>query len=449
MAYIPNSKGAVAGMLHSIGRSGVGELFDVIPRSIRLSEDLPIPPGMSEMEVERHFLSLAKMNSGVADFASFLGAGAYRHFIPSVVDAVASRSEFYTAYTPYQPEVSQGTLQAVFEYQSLVALLTGMDAANASMYDGATAVTEAVLMAHRARGGGRALVAESLHPFYTRVMKTYVRNFEVEVVPVPFGPDGRMDMGALRQHLGKGVDAVVVQSPNFFGVVEDIEAVSAAAHPCGSLVVAAFTEAMSLPLLKPAGACGADVVAGEGQSFGIPLSFGGPYLGVFATTAAHVRRMPGRVVGMAQDTRGDRGFVLTLSTREQHIRREKATSNICSNEGLCALMATVYMSALGRTGLRETAERNLSLAHFTEGTLAGIPGVARRFSGPFFNEFALTLPGDPHEFARFCRGRRIVPGVPLKWFYPALEREMLFCVTEMNQMDEIEALAAALREFAG
>ncbi|MBP7865017.1 MAG: aminomethyl-transferring glycine dehydrogenase subunit GcvPA [Acidobacteria bacterium] len=447
MAYIPNAQREVAAMLAELGLPDVNALFASIPGAVRLEGPLPMPEGKSELEVDRHFQNLGRLNTGVLEFATFLGAGAYRHFVPSVIDALISRSEFFTAYTPYQPEISQGTLQAVFEYQSMVSMLTGLDVTNASMYDGATAVTEAVLMANRANNRKRVLVAGSLHPFYREVMSTYVRNFEIVLETLPWGPDGRLDAASLQSKLGDDVAAVVVQSPNVFGVVEDLPAAADAAHGKKALLVAAFTEALSLAYLRPPGECGADVAAGEGQSFGIPLSFGGPYLGIFSTTNAHVRRMPGRVVGLTNDTQGRRGFVLTLSTREQHIRREKATSNICTNEGLCALMASVYLSYAGRSGLKAVAEQNAAKAAYASEVLARVPGVQRRFTGPFFNEFVLTLPRDPQAFARYCKTRRIVPGVPLKWFYPEMTREILVSVTEMNTRQEIDALASALAEF--
>lgn len=448
MRYIPNSNEEIKAMLQACGRETAAELFECIPDAVKLKADLAIPAGKSELEIERYFYELGRMNDGVLEFSSFLGAGAYMHYIPAAVDAVISRSEFYTAYTPYQPEVSQGTLQAIFEYQTMVSQLTGMDVTNASMYDGATAVAEAVLLAHRARNGRKALVAGTLHPFYRQTLRTYVKNFEIEIVEIPWTETGRVDLDTLSLALDETVDAVVVQSPNFFGVIEDLAAVAGLAHSRKALLVAAFTEALSLPVLKAPGACGADVVVGEGQSFGIPLSFGGPYLGIFSTNSANLRRMPGRVVGMTEDTRGRRGFVLTLSTREQHIRREKATSNICSNQGLCALMASVYLAYAGRTGLRDVAEQNLSKAHYAETALRRVPGTQPLFSGPFFNEFVLNLPAGAHAFARFCKTRKIVPGVPLGWFYPGMDNAMLFCVTEMNTKAEINNLVSALQAFA-
>jgi len=383
----------------------------------------------------------------VEEFRSFLGAGAYRHYIPSVVDAIISRPEFYTAYTPYQPEVSQGTLQAVFEYQTMVSRLTGMEVTNASMYDGATAVAEAVLMAHRIRKGAKALVAGSLHPFYRWVLKTYVKNFPIEIVEVPWTDEGRVDQEALGNFLQDDVFTVLVQSPNFFGVIEDLESIAERARDNKAVMISSFTEALSLPVLKSPGECGVDIVAGEGQSFGIPLSFGGPYLGIFSTNMKHVRKMPGRVVGMTEDAAGNRGFVLTLSTREQHIRREKATSNICTNQGLCALMASVYLSYAGRSGLRTTAKQNISKAQYAMETLEKVPGVKRRFSGPIFNEFVLRLPVSPHEFALFCKGENVVPGVPLGWFYPEMNQDILICATESNRKEEIDAMADILGKF--
>jgi len=447
MRYISNSKAQIQEMLQSMGLHRIEELFRGVPGEVLLRGNLPIPNGKSELEIERYYQDLARQNDGVLEFTSFLGAGAYQHYIPAVVDAVISRSEFFTAYTPYQPEVSQGTLQAIFEYQTMVSQLTGMEVTNASMYDGATAVTEAVLMAHRARNAKRVLVAGTLHPFYRQVMDTYLRNFGVEIVTLPWNRSGQVDPVELEQCLGDDVDAVVIQSPNFFGVIEDVKALAAAAHSRKAMLVMAFTEALALSLLKSPGECDADVVAGEGQSFGLPLSFGGPYLGIFSTRLEHVRRMPGRVVGQTVDTKGRRGYVLTLSPREQHIRREKATSNICTNQGLCALMASVYLSYAGQTGLREVAGRNLAHAHHAWEALTAIDGVNPAFDGPFFNEFVLSLPCDPHAFARFCKERKLIPGVPLKWFFPELENLLLLNVTEIHEPEDIATLAAALREF--
>ena len=448
MKYIPHSEAETRAMLESMGLSSVQDLFQCIPAALRLTADLPIPRGKSELELERYFYQLSRENDGVLEFTTFLGAGAYNHYVPAVIDGIISRSEFFTAYTPYQPEVSQGTLQAIFEYQTMVSQLTGMDVTNASMYDGATAVTEAVLLAQRARSSAKKVgVAGSLHPFYRQVMRTYVANFDLAVEEVPWDPTGRVDPAALAAAIDDATAAVVVQSPNFFGAVEDVAECARIAHARKALLVMAVTEAVSLAAFKAPGELGADVVAGEGQSFGIPVSFGGPYLGIFSTRSEHLRRMPGRVVGMTEDTRGRRGFVLTLSTREQHIRREKATSNICTNQGLCALMASVYLAYTGKSGLRELCRQNMAKAHYAREQLCAVPGVLPRFSAPFFNEFVLTLPGDPHAFARFCKERQIVPGVPLKWFYPGLDQDMLFCVTEVNQRAEIDNLVAAVREF--
>jgi len=447
MKYIPHSAAEIESMLQSMGLAELGDLFRHVPEGVRLPDELPLAEGQSEMEVDRFFRELARMNTGVMEFSTFLGAGAYRHHIPAVIDSLISRAEFYTAYTPYQAEVSQGTLQAIFEYQSMVSMLTGMDVTNASMYDGATAVAEAVLMANRVRKGTKALVASSVHPFYRWVLQTYVRNFSIELVEVPFTEEGRLCTDTLQRALDDDVFTVLVQSPNFFGVIEDLETIAGLAHDRKALLIAAFSEALSLPILKSPGDCGADIVAGEGQSFGIPLSFGGPYLGVFSTTSKHVRKMPGRVVGMTRDADDRPGFVLTLSTREQHIRREKATSNICTNQGLCALMAAIYLAHAGKSGLRLVAEQNLAKAHFAAEALAQLPGVKPRFSGPFFNEFVVRLPVDPHEFARYCKNAKLVPGIPLKWFYPDMQHELLVCVTELNTRAEIEGMADLLGEY--
>ena len=357
------------------------------------------------------------------------------------------RSEFSTAYTPYQPEVSQGTLQATFEFQTLIASLCGLEVANASMYDGSTATAEAVLMAKRlAPKAGRVLVAASLPPQYREVVRTYLEGLGgLESEEVPFGADGRVDLAALERRLTPAPAAVVVGYPNFFGVIEDLQAIAAKTTAAGTLLVTVTPEAMALGLLRPPGALGADIAVGEGQSFGIPLSFGGPYLGLFATRERFVRSMPGRLVGETVDEQGRRGYVLTLATREQHIRRERATSNICTNQSLCALAATVFLALAGRRGLRELAERNARKARHALRCLRERAGAELVFSAPFFNEFAVCLPNARVRYERaFERG--VLAGVPLGQWFPALEDALLVCATEVHSADDIDRLAEALVE---
>jgi glycine dehydrogenase subunit 1 len=379
--------------------------------------------------------------------SSFLGAGAYHHFIPSVVLSLVSRSEFYTAYTPYQPEISQGTLQAIFEYQTLMCQLTGMEVSNASLYDGASSLAEAVLMAYRISKKKKVLLSEAIHPEYRRVIQTYIDPDQQEVVLIPYRKDeGRTDEKILVNLLNEDVGAVVIQSPNFFGVIEDLHSIGERIHDAGGLMIVGFSEAVSYGILQPPGAMGADIVAGEGQSLGIPVSYGGPYLGIFATQERFVRNMPGRLVGETVDLEGKRGFVLTLATREQHIRREKATSNICTNEGLCALMATVYLSCLGKEGLKELAMMNLSKAEYAKKVISRIHGYKLNFAAPTFNEFVLEVEKEPEKVLEKLKKENILGGLPLAKFYPELDRHLLITVTEINKKEEIDLWAEALAQ---
>jgi glycine dehydrogenase subunit 1 len=354
--YIPHTEEDCREMLETVGVKEMGDLLEMIPKKYRLSKPLNLPDPLPEPDLIRLIQGLQSPM-----LSNFIGAGAYHHFIPAVVSALTSRSEFYTAYTPYQPEISQGTLQAIFEYQTLMCQLTGMEVSNASLYDGASGLAEAVLMVQRITKRGRVLLSQAIHPEYRKVIQTYIDPDQQDLVLIPYKKEeGRTDEKVLFDLLDGDVSAVVIQSPNFFGVIEDLHPIGEKVHEAGGLLVVGFTEAIAYGILRPPGAMGADIVAGEGQSLGIPLSYGGPYLGIFATRERFVRGMPGRLVGETVDLEGKRGFVLTLATREQHIRREKATSNICTNEGLCALMATVFLSCLGKEGLRELAMMNLS-----------------------------------------------------------------------------------------
>jgi len=444
MRYIPHTEEDIRHMLETVGVGSVEDLFAGVPAAVRLKRPLDLPPAAAESELLRELGRLADRNATAGNQISFLGGGAYNHFIPAVVDHLISRSEFYTAYTPYQPEISQGTLQAIFEYQTLICQLTGMDAANASMYDGASACAEGVLMAARATRRRKILLSTALHPEYRETVATYCRYLDLELVEVPFDASGRTDAGELARLLDEQTAAVVAGYPNFFGVVEDLAALAAAAHDRGAYLLATVAEPIALGLLKSPGELGADIVAGEGQSFGIPLSYGGPYLGFFAARKKDLRSMPGRLVGETVDQEGRRGFVLTLATREQHIRREKATSNICSNEGLCALMATVYLALLGKQGIREVAQQNLAKAEYAKGRIAALPGFSLPFAAPTFNEFVV----EAEEGADAALGRLeaagILGGIPLARWYPGAEGRFLVCVTEQNSKAEVDALIEAL-----
>jgi glycine dehydrogenase subunit 1 len=441
MRYLPKSPAERDEMLQAIGARSIDDLFSSIPEPFRLREPLRLPGPYSEAEVVRYFKDRAKENS--VGYTRFLGAGVYDHLRSVVTDTILQRGEFLTSYTPYQAEISQGTLQAIFEFQTLVCQLTGQEVANASMWDGSTATTEAVLMAERLTRRRRVLVARSLHPEYRDVLKTYTKNVGIEVEEIPFGSDGAVDPQALQSALGEDVGAVVVQSPNFLGVIEDVPSIAETAHLSQAMLVVAVTEGVSLGVVRPP--VEADIVALEGQSFGLPPSYGGPFVGVIATHEKFVRQMPGRLAGQAVDSQGRRGFVLTLAAREQHIRRERATSNICTNQALCALAVTVHLSLLGKEGLREMAEQNLAKAHFALRELVKIPGVQRAFAEPFFNEFTIALPCPVERVNRQLLDEKIVGPLSLDSFYPDLPDHALVCVTETTTRAEIEKLASALR----
>ena len=440
--YIPHTDDDIRRMLEAIGATQVEDLFATLPKECRLKKPLDLPGPLGEPDLIRHLQGLQPPT-----VSGFLGAGAYHHFIPAVVSALTSRSEFYTAYTPYQPEISQGTLQAIFEYQTLMCELTGMEVSNGSLYDGASGLAEAVLMAQRVTKRRRVLLSQAIHPEYRKVIETYIDPEQQEIVLIPYGREnGQTDQKVLSRLLDGEVSAVVIQSPNFFGVIEDLQGIGEEVHRVGGLMIAGFSEAIAYGILAPPGAFGADIVAGEGQSLGMPLSFGGPYLGIFTTKNQFVRTMPGRLVGETVDLEGRRGFVLTLATREQHIRREKATSNICTNEGLCALMATIYLSCLGKEGLRELAMMNLSKTEYAKKTISNVRGCKLAFSSPTFNEFVLEIGKDPEKILREMRKEKIIGGLPLARFYPELNRHILVTVTEMNTKDEIDRWAETLEK---
>jgi glycine dehydrogenase subunit 1 len=441
MRYLPKSPAERHAMLDAIGVKSVEELFSTIPERYSLKKPLNLPGPLSEAEVIGYFKERAAENS--SGYASFLGAGVYNHFRSVVTDVVIQRGEFLTSYTPYQAEITQGTLQAIFEFQTLMCQLTGQEVANASMYDGSTATTEAVLMAERLTDRSRVLVARSLHPEYRHVLQTYAKNCGLHVEEIAYAADGTIDGKALHAALRGDVAAVVVQSPNFFGVLESTPDLATAAHNSGALLIVAIAEGVSLGLVQPPAE--ADIVAMEGQSFGLAPSYGGPFVGVIASREKFVRQLPGRLAGETTDTEGRRGFVLTLATREQHIRREKATSNICTNQALCALAATVHLTLLGKEGLREMAHQNLSKAAFALGELEKIPGVRRAFSGPFFNEFVVELPRSVKLVNAQLLKEKIIGPYVLGTAYPELTKHALVCVTETTTRPQIEHFAAALR----
>jgi len=429
-------------MLERTGHERVDELFAAIPAALRLARALKIPEGQSEQEVLQHLGALAERNEHAQAGPWFLGAGTYAHFLPSAVDALVSRAEFTTSYTPYQPEISQGTLQAIFEWQSMLCALTGLDVANASMYDGASATAEAALMALRLTKRRKVAVAAGLHPHYRQVLETYLAGLGAALVTVPCGADGRSTGAA--DVLDGDTACWIVQQPSFLGTLEDLAAAAAAARACGALLVVAVSEALSLALLQPPGALGADLVCGEAQSFGVPMSFGGPHVGFLAAKGAHVRQLPGRLVGQTVDAEGRRGFVLTLSTREQHIRRERATSNICTNQGLCLLMATVYLALLGRRGLRELAELNLAKAEYAKTRVRQAKGLRLPFAAPSFNEFVIGLAEPAAAALARARSRGVVAGLDLAPFAPELGPAVLFCATELASRDSIDRAIALL-----
>lgn len=440
LRYLPHTEEDIQKMLKAIGLESIEDLFRNIPKEHRLQSPLDLPGPLSESDLLVHLEGL----QGPL-YSSFLGGGAYHHFIPAAISHLTSRSEFYTAYTPYQPEISQGTLQAVFEYQTLMCQLTGMEVSNASMYDGASSLAEAVLMAQRITGKKKVLLSQTIHPEYRKVIETYLDPEGQEIVLIPYVKgEGRTDEKALIQSLDQDVSAVVIQHPNFFGVVEDLQDLGEKVHLNGGMMIVGFSEAIAYGILSPPGEFGADIVAGEGQSLGIPLSFGGPYLGIFATRDKFIRHMPGRLVGETVDIEGKRGFVLTLATREQHIRREKATSNICTNEGLCALMATIYLSCLGKKGLRELALMNLSKAEYAKKLVSRMKGGKVAFSAPTFNEFVLEIRGNPEKVLKNMMTEEILGGLDLVRFYPELDHHLLVTVTEMNTKEEIDRWAEVL-----
>lgn len=447
MRYIPNSPEEREEMLKIVGLNSAEELFRSIPKSVQLNRALKVTEPLAEPEVIAEMERLASKNTASTK-PSFLGAGAYSHFSPTVVDHLIQRSEFFTSYTPYQPEITQGTLQYIFEFQTLVAQLTGMDVANASMYDGSTSMAEAFLMAQRVTRRDKMIIAQTVHPEYFEVAKTYTQHGDLTMETVHFDTDSGRVLAEDLSKLDDKTAALVIQSPNFFGCIEDLQMLADKAHEVGALLVVVVTEAISFGLLKSPGACGADIVVAEGQSFGIPLSFGGPFVGLFACKEKYVRQMPGRLAGVAYDKNGNRGFVLTLATREQHIRRDKATSNICTNQGLIALAATIYMETMGKKGLQEVAMQNAQKAAYAAKEIAKIPGYSIPFSAPRFNEFVARAPKNANEILEKIRiENEIIGGLPLSWHYNDYPNDFLVCVTETNTKAQIDDLVAGLTKI--
>src|SRR5437588_5281541 len=442
MRYLPKSPSERRQMLDAIGARSIDELFASIPDALRLKHPLDLPGPLSEAELVQYFRECAAENS--LGYSSFLGAGVYNHLRSVVTDTILLRGEFLTSYTPYQAEISQGTLQAIFEVQTLIAELTGQEVANASMWDGSTATTEAVLMAQRLTRRRRVLVARSVHPEYRQVLATYARNLDLQIDEIGFTSSGQLDLQALNASMNGEIGAVLVQSPNFFGVLEPVPGIAQIARPAEALTIVSIAEGVSLGAARPPAE--ADIVALETQSFGIPPSFGGPYAGVIAAREKYVRQMPGRLAGQTTDSQGRRGFCLTLATREQHIRRERATSNICTNQALYALAATVHLCLLGKQGLREMAEQNIAKAQFALAELEKLPGVRRAFNGPIFNEFAVQFPRSVRMINAQLLRDKIIGPLALGPYYPELTKCGLVCVTETTTREQIERLADAVRE---
>jgi len=442
MRYLPKSPAEREQMLAAIGAKSIDDLFAVIPAEYRLDRDLDVPRQHGESEIIDYFRAAGARYTH--KHSSFLGAGAYRHYRPVIIDSLVQRGEFLTSYTPYQAEITQGTLQAIFEFQTMIAELTGMDVANASMYDGSTGAAEAVMMAVRVTGRHKAVLARTVHPEYREVLATYTKYQNLPTTLVPYDAEtGRVDLAALEAQVTEETAAVLVQSPNFFGTIEDIPALAAIAHAKGALLIVCIAEAISLGVVRPP--MEADIVSMEAQSFGVSLCYGGPYCGVIAAKEQYLRQMPGRLVGQTVDSTGYRGFVLTLSTREQHIRREKATSNICTNQALVALMATIFLTVYGKEGIRELAEHNLAKADYASRLFAAQPGNKLLFSGaPHFHEFVLHTAEAPTHWSKRLREQLIVGGIDLSRWYPELSHATLWCATEIIPRERIDTAARML-----
>jgi glycine dehydrogenase subunit 1 len=450
MRYLPHTQEDLRAMLERIGVESVDSLFDAIPEHLRLQRPLDLPDGLDEAGLVRRLSALAEENRGAHQARSFTGAGLYFHYSPAVINELLLRPEFYTAYTPYQPEVSQGTLQAMYEYQTMVCRLLGVEVSNASMYDGSTAFTEAVLMARRVARNKkpRVVLTGAFHPEYVEVLRTYMLDHAENLVLVPPAADGRVDLPATKAALDDKTAAVAVQSPNAYGIIEDVAALADVTHDAGALVITAFTDATAFGLLEPPGACGADIVAGEGQSLGLPVNLGGPLLGILGGRKKYVRSMPGRLVGKTVDRRGETGYVVTLSTREQHIRREKATSNICTNQGLCALGAAIYMTLMGPQGLATVARESHARVTALRDRLTALPGVEEVFPGaPVYNEIALRLPGPAGPVLDALAEHGIAGGVPLGRWESDRGDQILVACTETTLPEDLDAYVSALEKI--
>src|SRR5579872_200 len=438
--YTPHTDAEITAMLDTIGVASLADL-SALPEGLAIRQPLDLPPALAEADAYAHLKALAERDNA-ANMVSFLGAGAYRHYSPPAAQWFATRSEFLTAYTPYQAEASQGSLQAIFEWQTYICLLTGMDVSNASLYDGSTALVEGVIMALHAKGRRRVAISRGVHPLYRQVLATYARGMGIEIDELPVAASGLTDFA--RADKTAQADCVVVQSPNFFGCIEDIGAAASLAHSLDALTIQVTAEALSLAVLKTPRECGADIALGEAQSFGLPLGYGGPYVGFIASTKEHVRRLPGRLVGETKDVDGRRAFVLTLQGREQHIRRELATSNICTNQALCALIATAYLATVGSTGLQAIAAANLKRARELKEAVCALPGFESAHEGPTFNEFCVRTPVPAATLAKRLEKQGILAGLPLSRFYPELDHDLLMCATELTSSDDIKRVTAAL-----
>ena len=462
MRFIPNTDQDRKEMLKFLGIKSIKELFKNIPEELLLKKNLKIPKGLSEIELVKEMRLLSEKNADLEHYSCFLGAGAYHHFIPAIIPHLTGRSEFYTSYTPYQSEASQGLLQTIYEFQTLICELTGMDVANASMYDGASALAEAMIMASHITGRKEVIISRTIHPEYREVVKTYAQAKNLKIIEVEY-ENGITSLEELQEKVSDKTAAVLIQNPNFFGSLENLKEIERIAHKNKALfssearkqgsrakreaplLVVAIVEPTSLGLLKPPGELGADIVVGEGQSFGNPISFGGPYLGFMATKDKYMRKLPGRLVGATTDSKGRRGYILTLQAREQHIRREKATSNICTNQALCALATTIYLVSLGKEGLRKVAELSTKKAHYAFEKIKEIDGFEEAFASPFYNEFIVER-RDAKGVNRTLLKEKIIGPLELERYYPELKNHFLFCTTEMNSREEIDRLVDTLRK---
>ncbi len=448
MSYVPNTPAEQQAMLRAIGATTIEDLLSPIPQEVRLKQPLNLPKALRETDVRRLLTGMAEQNADLDHYISFLGAGSYDHVQPSIVPHLVKRSEFYTSYTPYQPEFSQGMLQATYEFQTMVCQITGMDVANASLYDGSTSVVEAAQLAVGPGGRGEVIVSRALDPQYRATLHTYAhaRGYTIREIGMEGGATSASE---LRAALNGDTKAVIIPHPNFFGALEDVHAIEKAVHETKALFVVAITEPASLGALEPPGAYGADIVAAEGMSLGSPIGYGGPALGLFATRNEFVRRMPGRIVGKTLDDHGQTGYALTLQTREQHIRRERATSNICTNQELLAIFTTVYLAALGKQGFAELGAQCLRKAHYAQQAICALPGLSLAFDRPFYDEFAVTCPIPVERLNAELRDRGVIGGYDLSRDYPEMENTALFCVTEARSRDDIDTLVAALEEIVG